>query len=58
VIFLHGRLSCSRTMCPGHLNLVFLIPVTRSVSPYKNCSTHFYHNMQIFNLMYNSGTVL
>jgi hypothetical protein len=35
VIFLHGRLSCIHTMCPTHLNLVFLIAVTRSVSPYK-----------------------
>jgi hypothetical protein len=25
VIFLHGRLSCIRTMWPTHLNLVFLI---------------------------------
>ena len=35
VIFLHGRLSCIRTMCPAHINLVFLIAVTRSISPYR-----------------------
>ena len=25
VIFLHGRLSCIRTMCPAHINLVFRV---------------------------------
>jgi hypothetical protein len=35
VIFLHGRLSCIRTVCPAHLNQVILIVVTRSVSSYR-----------------------
>jgi hypothetical protein len=28
VIFLHGRLSCIRTICPAHLSLIILIDVT------------------------------
>jgi hypothetical protein len=28
VIFLHGRLSCIRTICPAHLSLVILTVVT------------------------------
>jgi len=32
VIFLHGKLSCIRTICPAHLSLVILIVVTKSVS--------------------------
>jgi len=35
VIFLHGGLSCIRTICPAHLSLVILIVVTKSVSSYK-----------------------
>ena len=34
VIFLHGRLSCIRTICPAHLSLVILTVVTKSVSSY------------------------
>ena len=30
VIFLHGRLSCIRTVCPAHLSLVILTVVTPS----------------------------
>jgi hypothetical protein len=30
VIFLHGRLSCIRTICPAHLSLVILTVVTKS----------------------------
>ena len=40
VIFLHGRLSCIRTTCPAHLNLVILIVVTRSVSSYRQYSSY------------------
>jgi len=47
VIFLHGRLSCIRTMCPAHLNLVFLIAVTRSISPYKWYSSSLYLELQV-----------
>jgi hypothetical protein len=28
VVFLHGRLSCIRTVCPAHLSLVILTVVT------------------------------
>ena len=31
VIFLHGRLSCIRTIYPAHLSLVILIVVTKAV---------------------------
>jgi len=48
VIFLHGRLSCIRTMCPAHLNLVFLIAVTRvkNINKYieKNCVSRWLFN--------------
>jgi hypothetical protein len=39
VIFLHGRLSCIRAICPAHLNLVILTVVTRSVSSYRQYSS-------------------
>ena len=42
VIFLHGRLSCIRTICPAHLNLVILIVATRSVSSYRHYSYSLY----------------
>jgi hypothetical protein len=42
VIFLHGRLSCIRTICPALLNLVILIVVTRSVSSYRQYSSSFF----------------
>jgi hypothetical protein len=35
VIFLHGRLSCIRTICPAHLSLVILTVITKSVSSYR-----------------------
>ena len=35
VIFLHGRLSCIRTICPAHLSLVIVTVVTKSVSSYR-----------------------
>ena len=35
VIFLHGRLSCIRTIYPAHLSLVILTVVTKSVSSYR-----------------------
>ena len=40
VIFLHGRLSCIRTICPAHLSLVILIVVTKSVSSYRRSFQH------------------
>jgi len=37
-IFLHGRLSCIRTICPAHLSLIILIVVTRSIFLLLRCN--------------------
>ena len=42
VIFLHGRLSCIRTICPAHLSLVILTVVIKSVSSYRRYSFSLY----------------
>ena len=42
VIFLHGKLSCIRTICPAHLSLVILTVVTKSVSSYRRYSSSLY----------------
>jgi len=42
VIFLHGKLSCIRIICPAHFSLVILIVVTRSASSYKHYSSSLY----------------
>jgi hypothetical protein len=47
VIFLHGRLSCIRTIYPAHLNLVILIVVTRSVSSYRQYSSLLYLDLYV-----------
>ena len=47
VIFLHGRLSCIRTICPAHLNLVILIVVTRSASSYRQYSSSLYLDLHV-----------
>jgi hypothetical protein len=49
VIFLHGILSCIRTIhvCPAHLSLVILIVVTKSVSSYRRYSSSFYLDLHI-----------
>jgi hypothetical protein len=47
VIFLHGRLSCIRTICPAHLSLVILIHVTKSVSSYKRYSSSLYLDLHV-----------
>jgi len=47
VIFLHGRLSCIRTICPAHLSLVILIVVTKSVSSYGRYSSSLYLDLHI-----------
>ena len=39
VIFLRGKLSCIRTLCPAHLSLVILIVATKSVSSYRRYSS-------------------
>ena len=36
MIFLHGRLSCIRTICPAHLSLIV---VTKSISSYRQYSS-------------------
>ena len=47
VIFLQGKLSCIRTICPAHLSLVILIVVTKSVSSYRRYSSSLYLNLHI-----------
>ena len=47
VIFLHGMLSCIRTICPAHLNLVILIVVTRSVSSHRQYSSSLYLDLHV-----------
>jgi hypothetical protein len=47
VIFLHGRLSCIRSICPAHLRLVILNVVTKSVSSYRQYSSSLYLNLRI-----------
>jgi len=47
VIFLHGRLSCIRTICPAHLSLVILIIVTKSVSSYRRYSSSLYLDLHV-----------
>ena len=47
VIFLHGMLSCIRTICPTHLNLVILTVVTRSVSSYRQYSSSLYLDLYV-----------
>jgi len=47
VIFLHGRLSCIRTICPAHLSLIILIVVTKSVSSYRRYSSSSYLDLHI-----------
>jgi hypothetical protein len=47
VIFLHGRLSCIRTICPAHLNLVILIVVTKAVSSYERYSSSLYLDLHV-----------
>jgi hypothetical protein len=42
VIFLYGRLSCIRIICPAHLSLVILIVVTKSVSSYRRYRSSLY----------------
>jgi hypothetical protein len=42
VIFLQGRLSCIRTMCPAHLSLVILTVVTKSGSSRRWYSSSLY----------------
>jgi hypothetical protein len=43
VIFLHGRLSCIRTVCPAHLSLV----VTQSASSYRRYSSSLYLDLHV-----------
>jgi len=40
--FLHGRLSCIRTICSAHLSLVILTVVTKPVSSYRWYSSSLY----------------
>jgi hypothetical protein len=47
VIFLHGRLSCIRTICPAHLSQVILIDVTKSVSSYRRYSSSLYLGLHV-----------
>ena len=47
VIFLHGRLSCIRTICRAHVSLVILIVVTKSVLSYRRYSSSLYLNLHI-----------
>ena len=47
VIFLHGKLSCFRTICPAHLSLVILIAVTKSVSSYRRYNSSLYLDLRI-----------
>jgi len=47
VIFLHGRLSCIRAICPAHLNLVILNVVTRSVSSNRQYSSSLYLDLYV-----------
>ena len=47
VIFLHGILSCIRTIRPAHLSLVILIVVTKSVSSHRRCSSSLYLDLHI-----------
>jgi hypothetical protein len=47
VIFLHGRLSCIRTICPAHPSLVILTVVTKSVSSYRRYSSSFYLDLHV-----------
>jgi len=47
VTFLHGRLSCIRTVCPAHLSLVILTVVTKSVSSYRRYSSLLYLDLHI-----------
>jgi len=46
-IFLHGRLSCVRTICPAHLNLVILFVVTKSVASYRRYSSSLYLDLHV-----------
>jgi len=47
VIFLHGRLSCIRTICPVRLSLVILTVVNKSVSSYRWYSSSLYLDLHI-----------
>jgi len=47
VIFLHGRLSYIRTVCPAHLSLVILIVVTKSVSSYRRYTSSLYLDLHV-----------
>jgi len=47
VIFLHGRLSCIRTICPAYLSLVILTVVTKSVSSYRRYSSSLYLDLHV-----------
>jgi hypothetical protein len=47
VIFLHGRLSCFRTICPKYLNLAILCVVIRSVSSYRQYSSSLYLDLHV-----------
>jgi len=47
MIFLHGRLSCIRTICPAHLRLVILIAVTKSTSSYRRYSSSLYLDLHV-----------
>jgi hypothetical protein len=47
VIFLHGRLSFIRTICPAHLSLVIVIDVTKSVSSYRRYSSSLYLDLHV-----------
>jgi hypothetical protein len=47
VTFLHGRLSCIRTICRAHLSLVILIVLTKSVSSYRRYSSSLYLDLHI-----------
>src|SRR5215475_614823 len=41
VIFLHGRLSCIRTLCPAHLSLVILTVVTSQSHHTDDTALHY-----------------
>jgi hypothetical protein len=47
VIFLHGRLSSIRTICPTRLSLDILIAVTKSISSYRRYSFSLYLDLHV-----------
>jgi hypothetical protein len=47
VIFLHGRLSSIRTICPAHLSLDILIAVTKSISSYRRYRSSLYLHLHV-----------